>query len=244
MNQVAVITGAANGIGAATARRMLEDGYEVVGLDREPGDIDGVTFYEFDVRQTDQHAALVSKIQAEHGKISAFANIAGAAAPTTMADITLEELQQHMAVFVEGVVFLSIAVGNCMTANGGGRIVNVSSTGSFAAMPSFLAYNSAKGALDAASRTLAQELAPKNVLLNIVAPGFVRTKMSNDPATGINEADTEAFQTDYVNTGRLPIGRTADPAEVAEPIAFLLSERNTYISGTTLVVDGGLTSTM
>ncbi|MFF1832500.1 SDR family NAD(P)-dependent oxidoreductase [Paenarthrobacter sp. NPDC058040] len=243
MKQVAVITGAANGIGAATARRMLADGYEVVGLDREPGAIEGVTFYEFDVTRTAEIDALLDRIEDKHGKITAFANIAGAAAPTTMSTITPEALQRHMAIFVEGAIFLSISAGNRMADNGGGRIVNVSSTGATAAMPSFLAYNAAKGALDAASRTLAQELAPRNVLLNVVAPGFVRTRMSN-LEDGVNEADTEEFKTDFVNNGRLPIARTAEPSEVAEPIAFLLSERNTYISGATLVVDGGLTSTM
>ena len=244
MKKVAVITGAANGIGAATARRMVEDGFDVVGLDREPGQIDGVTFYQFDVTKTDAHDELLDRIEDKHGNIAAFANIAGAASPTTMADITLDTLRKQMAIFVEGAVFLSVSAGRRMAKTGGGRIVNVSSTGAFAAMPSFLAYNTAKGALDAASRTLAQELAPQNVLLNVVSPGFVRTRMSNDPDTGVNEADSEWFQTQFVESGRLPIARTAEPSEIAEPIAFLLSERNTYISGETLVVDGGLTSTM
>lgn len=244
MKQLAVITGAANGIGAATARLLVKDGYRVVGLDREPGNIEGVTFYEFDVTRVSEHDAMLDQIEAKHGRISAFANVAGAAHPTPTADIIPEDPRSHMAIFLEGAVFLSIAVGRRMAENGGGRIVNVTSTASFAAMPSFLAYNAAKGALDAASRTLAQELAPRKVLLNLVAPGFVRTRMSNDPETGVNEADTESFKNDYVDNARLPIGRTAEPSELAAPVAFLLSERNTYVSGETLVVDGGLTSTM
>lgn len=244
MSKVAVVTGAANGIGAATARLLVEDGYKVVGLDRQPGSIEGVTFYEFDVTHVDEHDALLDRIERENGTIAAFANIAGAYSYTTMADMTLETFRKQLAVFLEGAVFLSRAVGLRMMKNGGGRIVNISSTASFAAMANSLAYNTAKGGLDAASRSLALELAPHNVLLNVVAPGFVRTRMSNDPESGVNEADTDWFKNDFAGSGRLPIGRTAEPTEIAAPIVFLLSDRNTYISGETLVVDGGMTSTV
>ena len=244
MSKVAVVTGAANGIGAATARLLVEDGYKVIGLDRQPGSIDGVTFYEFDVTQVDDHDALLDRIESEHGTITSFANIAGAYSYTTMADMALEDFRKQLAVFLEGAVFLSRAVGLRMIENGGGRIVNISSTASFSAMPNSLAYNTAKGGLDAASRSLALELAPHNVLLNVVAPGFVRTQMSNDPDSGLNEADTEWFKNDFAGSGRLPIARSAEPSEIAGPIVFLLSDRNTYISGETLVVDGGMTSSI
>ncbi|MFB7329213.1 SDR family NAD(P)-dependent oxidoreductase [Streptomyces sp. NPDC056190] len=244
MKKVAVVTGAANGIGAATARLLVKDGYDVVGLDREPGDIEGVTFIKFDVTNVEEHDALLGRIESEHGPIAALANVAGAYAYTTMADMTVEEFRKQLAVFLEGAVLLSRAAGMRMMKRGGGRIVNVTSTASTAAMPNSLAYNTAKGGLDAASRSLALELAPHGVLLNLVAPGFVRTRMSNDPESGVNEADTDWFQTDFVDNGRLPIGRTSEPEEIAAPIAFLLSDRNTYISGTTLMVDGGSTSSI
>ena len=244
INLTAVVTGAANGIGRATARLLVEDGYTVVGLDREPIEEDGVHGYEFDVTDEGGHAAMLDQIEAEHGAIVALANVAGAYTYTSMADMRAEDFRTQLAVFLEGAVFLSRAVGLRMASRKAGRIVNVSSTSATHAMPASLAYNTAKGGLDAASRSLAQELAASNVLVNVVAPGFVRTRMSNDPATGVNEADTTVFKTVYVDGGQLPIGRTAEPAEIAAPIAFLLSERNTYISGTVLVVDGGLTSTL
>ncbi|MGC7100681.1 SDR family NAD(P)-dependent oxidoreductase [Amycolatopsis lurida] len=244
MSNVAVVTGAANGIGAETAKLLVKDGYTVVGLDRELGNVEGVTFYEFDVTQVDVHDAVLERIEAEQGPITGLANVAGAFVPTNVETMTLEQLRRQLTVFLEGAVFLARAAGARMARAGGGRIVNVSSTGSFAAMPDALAYSTAKGGLDAATRSLALELTRRNVLVNVVAPGFVRTRMSSDPETGVNEADTDWFKTDFVDNGRLPIGRTADPSEVAAAIVFLLSDRNTYISGATLVVDGGLTSTM
>jgi NAD(P)-dependent dehydrogenase (short-subunit alcohol dehydrogenase family) len=244
VSNVAVVTGAANGIGAETAKLLVKDGYVVVGLDREPGDIEGVTFYDFDVTQVDQHGAVLERIEAEHGPISALANVAGAFVPTNVETLTLDLFRKQLTVFLEGAVFLAQAAGLRMAKAGGGRIVNVSSTASFSAMPEAIAYNTAKGGVDAASRSLALELTRQNVLVNVVAPGFVRTRMSSDPETGLNEADTDWFKTDFVDNGRLPIGRTADPAEVATAIVFLLSDRNTYISGATLVVDGAMTSTM
>lgn len=242
--KVAVVTGAANGIGSATAQMLVKDGYEVIGLDREPGKTDQVTFYKVDITQIDRHNLILDEIESRHGPISAFVNAAGAYAYTTVADITHAEFYKQLSVFLDGAVFLSRSVGLRMVKRGGGRIVNVSSTASFSAMPNSLAYNTAKGGLDAATRSLALEFAAHNVLINIVAPGFVRTRMSTDPVTGINEADVNSFRPLFVESGRLPIGRTAEPEEIAGPIVFLLSERNTYISGETLVVDGGLTSTM
>lgn len=244
MSNVVVVTGAANGIGAETAKLLVQDGYTVVGLDREPGDIEGVTFYAFDVTQVDQHSAVLDRIEAEHGPISALANVAGAFVATSLETMTLDQLRKQLAVFLEGAVFLARTAGLRMAKGDGGRIVNVSSTASFSAMPDALAYNTAKGGLDAATRSIALELTRQNVLVNVVAPGFVRTRMSSDPETGLNEAETDWFKTDFVDNGRLPIGRTADPSEVAAAIVFLLSNRNTYISGATLVVDGGMTSTM
>lgn len=244
MSKVAVVTGAANGIGEATARLLVEDGYTVVGFDREPGSIPGVTFYDCDVTGIERHEPLLDRVEAEHGPIDAFANVAGAYSYTNMIDMTIDVFRRQLAVFLEGAVFLSRGVGLRMIKRRSGRIVNVSSTSATHAMASSLAYNTAKGALEAASRSLALELAPHNVLVNIVEPGFVRTRMSNDPESGVNEADTDWFKSQFAETGRLPIKRTAEPAEIAGPIVFLLSPRNTYMSGATVVVDGGLTSTI
>ncbi|MFF1831066.1 SDR family NAD(P)-dependent oxidoreductase [Paenarthrobacter sp. NPDC058040] len=238
-----VVTGAANGIGAATAELLVKDGYTVVGLDLEPITAEGVHGYRFDVTDIDGHKALLDEIEEKHGNIQGLANVAGAYSYTAVADLTVEMFRKQLAVFLEGAVFLAREAGLRMAARGSGRIVNVSSTAAFQAMPNSFAYTAGKGGLDAATRALALDLASSNVLVNIVAPGFVKTRMSNDPETGINEADTEYFRS-LVENRHLPISRTSAPEEIAGPIAFLLSDRNTYISGATLVVDGGLTTAL
>jgi NAD(P)-dependent dehydrogenase (short-subunit alcohol dehydrogenase family) len=238
---VAVVTGAANGIGAATARLLVEDGYDVVGLDVEQIQLQGVHGYHFDVTALDRIQPLVDEIERTHGPIKALANVAGAYQFVGLADLTPAEFRKPLAVFIEGPLFLSRAVGLRMAGRGSGRIVMVSSTAATQPMAGAIGYNAAKGGLDAAARSLAKELAPSNVLVNVLAPGAVRTRLSNDPETGVNEADTEEFAA-LIKYGHLPIGRTAEPEEIAGPLVFLLSERNTYLSGATVVVDGGMTA--
>ena len=126
-----------------------------------------------------------------------------------------------------------------MAANGGGRIVNITSIHAQNSERLALAYDAAKGGLEAATRTLAIELGERGVLVNSVAPGFVRTRMSI--VNGQSELDTDWFQDGYVKSGRLPLGREADPGEIAPVVAFLLSAENTYVSGARIVVDGALT---
>jgi NAD(P)-dependent dehydrogenase (short-subunit alcohol dehydrogenase family) len=129
-----------------------------------------------------------------------------------------------------------------MAARGeGGRIVNVSSVNGFLGLNRASHYNSAKGALDQLTRTLAVELAPHGILVNGVAPGFVETPMA--VMDGVNYHQTEEFQEFYVRRRRIPLARQCEPEEVAEAVAFLASPRNTYITGHTIVVDGGLSIT-
>jgi NAD(P)-dependent dehydrogenase (short-subunit alcohol dehydrogenase family) len=123
----------------------------------------------------------------------------------------------------------------------GGRIVNISSVNAFLGAPLSSHYNSAKGAIDQLTRCLAVELAPHGILVNGVAPGFVETPMA--VVEGVNEHDTPDFQAFYVQRRRIPLARPAQPEEIAEAVAFLASTRCTYITGQTIVVDGGLTAT-
>jgi 3-oxoacyl-[acyl-carrier protein] reductase len=126
-----------------------------------------------------------------------------------------------------------------MARHGGGRIVNVSSIHGMNSERTALAYDAAKGGLEAATRTLALELGEHDVLVNSVAPGFVRTRMS--VVNGQNELETDWFREGYVESGRLPVRRPAEPGEMASVIAFLLSADNTYVSGARIVADGALT---
>jgi NAD(P)-dependent dehydrogenase (short-subunit alcohol dehydrogenase family) len=232
-----VVTGAANGIGAAIAERLRSDGHPVVGLDMEPCAIGPSRIV--DVAEIDGHERLIASICEEHGAIWGLANVAGVVIPEAIADLTVAAYRRQLGVMLDGPVWLARAAGLHMGANGGGRIVNITSIHAQNSERRVLAYDAAKGGLEAATRTLAIELGERGVLVNSVAPGFVRTRMSI--VDGQSELDTDWFRDGYVKSGRLPLGREADPGEIAPVVAFLLSGDNTYVSGARIVVDGALT---
>ena len=235
---VAIVTGAANGIGRATAERLRDDGFAVAGLDLEPVTSDGVAPYACDVAELEGHDALVARIEDELGPVAALANVAGTFTPEAVGELTVAAYRRQLAVMLDGPVWLARAAGLRMAARGEGRIVNVTSVHAQAGEERSLSYDAAKAGLAAATRTLAIELGPRGVLVNSLAPGFVRTRMS--VVDGQDELDSDWFRTIYVENGKLPLRRPAEPREIASAIAYLLSPDNTYVTGHALVADGGL----
>jgi 3-oxoacyl-[acyl-carrier protein] reductase len=238
---VAVVTGAANGIGRATAERLRDDGFTVAGLDLEPVQLDRVHGYACDVAAIEGHDALMGRIEDELGPITALVNVAGFFTPHPLAGLTAETYRRHLAVMLDGPVFLARAAGLRMATRGGGRIVNVTSIHSTHGEEASLAYDAAKAGLEAATRTMAIELGPHGVLVNALAPGFVRTRLS--VVDGVDELQSDWFRTVYQEHRKLPLRRAAEPSEVAAAVAHLVSADNTYVTGATLRVDGGLTVT-
>ena len=129
-----------------------------------------------------------------------------------------------------------------MAATGGGRIVNITSVHSHLVERGSTAYAVGKAALDHLTRCLAVEFAPQGILVNAVAPGFVDTPMSR--VTGVNELETDAFKTNFIANGRIPLRRAAQPEEIAVPVLFLASRENTYVTGQVIIADGGLSLTL
>ncbi len=234
---VAIVTGATNGIGAAVAERLTADGHTVVGLDIEPGP--GIV--ACDVAAIEGHDALVASIEAEHGPVAVLVNVAGVAMPQPLRDLSPATYRRQIAVLLDGPVFLARAAGIRMAERGWGRIVNITSVHASVSERNSLAYDAAKGGLEAATRTLAIELGPSGVLVNSVAPGFVRTRMSI--VDGVDELAGSWFQDRYRDGGLLPLQRACEPSEVASAVSHLVSADNTYITGARIVVDGGLTVT-
>jgi NAD(P)-dependent dehydrogenase (short-subunit alcohol dehydrogenase family) len=152
-----------------------------------------------------------------------------------------EDWRKLLAVNLDAVFFLSQAVGQQMVYQGGGRIVNVASIMAYLTAPDTVHYNAAKAGVVQITRTLAVELAPSNVLVNALAPGFIRTPMSI--VRGVDETETEFFLTFYVQHRRIPLARPGHPSEVASAALFLASDDCQYITGHVLVVDGGLSVT-
>jgi len=239
---VALVTGAANGIGCAIALRLRDDGFRVAAADIEPVELpDGVTGYELDVSDLEALEPLVSRIEQHVGPLAALVNVAGICLPEPVDRLTLDAYRRQHAVLMDGPVWLARTAGLRMAARGYGRIVNITSVHASVGEPGTLAYDSAKAGLEAATRTLAIELGPRGVIVNSVAPGFVRTRMS--VVNGVNELDSAWFRDIYQGHGKLPLRRPAEPGEIAGAVSYLVSADNTYCTGQRLVVDGGLTVT-
>jgi NAD(P)-dependent dehydrogenase (short-subunit alcohol dehydrogenase family) len=232
-----VVTGAGNGIGAAVAGRLRDDGHLVIGLDVEPCAFS--PSLAVDVADIEAHEGLIAAIAAEHGRIWGLVNVAGIFIPEAVADLTVAAYRRQLGVMLDGPIWLARAAGLHMAAHGGGRIVNVTSIHATHSERTALSYDAAKGGLEAATRTLAIELGSRGVLVNSLAPGFVRTRMS--VVDGQDELESDWFRTGYVESGRLPVRRPAEPGEIASVVSFLLSVENSYVSGARIVADGALT---
>lgn len=261
---VALVTGAANGIGRAIAERLRDDGFAVAaayveaggqpaggeapagdgpGGEAQAGETAGaaagqIVPYTADVADLDGHDRLLDRVEDELGSLSALVNVAGISVPEPVAKLTLAAYRRQHAVMLDGPVWLARTAGLRMAARHFGRIVNITSVHATNGEAASLAYDTAKAGLEAATRTLAIELGPCGVLVNSVAPGFVRTRMSI--VDGRDETESEWFRQVYLEHGRLPLRRAAQPAEIAATVSHLVSADNTYLTGQRVVVDGGL----
>src|SRR5262249_14306462 len=164
---VAMVTGAAHGIGRAIALRLRDDGFRVAAADIEPvGPAAGVTGYPLDVADLDAHEPLLGRIEQELGPLAALVNVAGHSGPQPIDKPNLGPYRRQHAVLMDGPVWLARSAGLRMAARGSGRIVNITSIHSTNGEVASLAYDSAKAGLEAATRTLAIELGPRGVLVN------------------------------------------------------------------------------
>jgi 3-oxoacyl-[acyl-carrier protein] reductase len=239
---VALVTGAANGLGRAIAARLRDDGFRVAGADIELADPDrGIAPYHLDVADLGAHEAVLDHVEHELGPLSVLVNVAGISVPEPIDRLTVAAYRRQLAVMLDGPVWLARGAGLRMASRGAGRIVSITSIHSSNSEVGSLAYDCAKAGLEAATRTLAIELAPRGVLVNSLAPGFVRTRMS--VVNGVDELESDWFRDIYVSHGRLPMRRAAEPGEIAATVSHLVSPENTYLTGQRVVVDGGLTVT-
>jgi NAD(P)-dependent dehydrogenase (short-subunit alcohol dehydrogenase family) len=249
--KVALVTGAARGIGRAVAEVFVREGAAVMIADLPTSDGEAAAaalratgvqaeFIAADVTQ--DAAAMVAATVARFGRLDILVNNAGIFYNADALVTPFDEWQKAFDVIFYGALHCSRAAGKVMVAQGqGGRIVNVSSVNAFLGMAQSSHYNTAKGAVDQLTRCLAVEWAPHGILVNGVAPGFVETPMA--VVNGVNEHTTPDFQEIYVRRRRIPLARPAQPEEIAAVVCFLASDRCTYITGHTIVVDGGLSIT-
>ena len=237
-DRIALITGAARGIGLATAKRFLAEGWRVALLD-----IDGETLARSvtalgepertlaltcDVALSDQVEAAAAQVKQRFGRLDALVNNAGHAVFKPALDTTLAEFQRTLDVNLTGPFLMTKAAVPLMSK--GGSIVNITSISGLRASALRIAYGTSKAALAHMTRQLALELSVLGIRVNAVAPGPVDTAM----AKAVHSA---AIRADYHDA--IPLGRYGLEEELAEAVFFLCSERASYITGQTLAVDGG-----
>jgi NAD(P)-dependent dehydrogenase (short-subunit alcohol dehydrogenase family) len=232
-----LVTGVASGIGASVADALRSRGDRVFGVDFQGGD-----WLQADLSVPAERERVIAATLAELGGIDVLVNVAGIYRSTPFGSSDVEDWRKVWAINLEAPLSLMSLAFESMRAQQFGRVVNITSVHANFSRQDALAYDVGKAGLEAATRSFALTGAEHGILANAVAPGFVRTQMSlNDQ--GVDEADTEEFRSQYVETGRLPLRRASMPNEIAEAVLWLSGRSNTYTTGQTLTVDGGLTAT-
>jgi NAD(P)-dependent dehydrogenase (short-subunit alcohol dehydrogenase family) len=249
--KVAIVTGAAQGIGAAIASEFAKEGAVVYAVDKgahvETASVSirqagGKAFgCQLDITDHQMYAALVTRIAEAHGHIDILVNNAGIAYYEELLSSSLEHWREIQAVNLEAQYIGCKLVAPHMIKSGWGRIVNIASTQAVATEATVGAYTASKGAIVSFTKSLAVELAPYGINANAIAPGCIHTPMSI--INGVDETTTEYFQTWYVGKRKIPLARAGRPEEIARAAVFLASDDASYVTGHTLVADGGLTIT-
>jgi len=175
------------------------------------------------------------------GRIDILVNNAGIFRSSTILEDTLDDWREVVEVNLEAVYLSSKLVAPTMVGQGSGRIINIASVAGLASRGNVGSYNASKGGVIALTKSLAVELAPYNIAVNAIAPGFMRTAMMR--SDGVDLTTTEDFRGLYVHKRRIPMARTGEPEDVAGAVVFLASDYCRYMTGQVLIVDGGLMST-
>ncbi len=243
-----LISGASSGIGKATVQRFAAEGCDVCLTARREELLqqvrDGLPAGEHLVCPGDySHPQTAERIRAaiaEHwGRVDVLVNCAGLYEPVDPFTATMAEWRRQMDILINGAVYLTRAAVSLMP--DGGRIIHITSIHGERVEKGLSSYAMAKAAINQYCRALAVELAPRNILVNAIAPGFVDTPMS--VVNGVNELESAWFRANYVEGHHLPLKRAAQPEEIAGVAWFLAGPDSSYITGQVLTVDGGLTLT-
>jgi NAD(P)-dependent dehydrogenase (short-subunit alcohol dehydrogenase family) len=241
-DRVAVVTGGGGGIGLEIGRALHAAGAAVVAaeIDAKTGraaaeELEG-DFVHTDVTDPDSVRGMVQEVLSEHGKIDVFVNNAGIAHNVPAEEMSDEQWRRMLSINLDGVFWCCREAGRAMLERGSGAIVNIASmSGMVSNHPQPQAhYNASKAGVIMLTKSLAGEWASRGVRVNSISPGYVRT-----PLTELGMSNPEWRDVWLSST---PMGRIAEPREIAPAVVFLASDASRYATGTNLVIDGGYTS--
>ena len=247
--RTAVVTGGASGIGRGCAFRLAEESYRVAVVDideaggrqvaariREDG---GEAFFlEADIGEPDAFKTVVSAVSARWGALHVMVNNAGLDYHEPLPEMTVAAWDRCVAVDLRSAAFAAQAASEIMERSGGGSIINIASVMAWYTFPGYSAYTASKAGLIGLTKTLSLELGPKGIRVNAIAPGFIDTGAWERVLADLDDPAGFAASVSALH----PLGRRGKPADIAAAVAFLAGEDASFITGHTLVVDGGLTA--
>ncbi len=239
--KVAIITGAAQGMGEKHAIRFVKEGAKVVVTDiqDEAGQKladslgENAMYMHLDVTSEENWAEVVAKTEEKYGPVTTLVNNAGYGKFLPMDMLTPADFERHIKINYIGIVLGMKAVVGSMRKAGNGSIINISSVDGVRGASTGTAYCGAKHAVEGLTKAACVEYGPENIRVNCINPGIIKTPMS--------EADADPALVEFLKQMEkgIPLKRRAEPEEVSGPVAFLASDDSSYISGTSIIVDGG-----
>lgn len=240
--RVVIVTGGSRGLGAGIVDSYLAAGDRVATCARsitpeveawlaDPALAGRVLFETADLTKSTEADRFVKRVVAEWGRVDALINNAGVARDGILGMFSDDDIDTVVDLNIKGTLYVTRAVSRRMLAKRSGSIVNISSVVGRSGYRGLAAYSASKAALDGMTRSLARELGSRGITVNAIASGYLRTEMSH----GLDEEQLQQI------VRRTPAGRLGEPDDIARACQFLTDPRNSYVTGTVLVVDGGLT---
>jgi NAD(P)-dependent dehydrogenase (short-subunit alcohol dehydrogenase family) len=251
LNKKVIVTGGSRGIGAGIVKRLFNEGAEIIIADikedlattlMESLDSEKINFVHTDLSKEEEIINLIDFAKNKWGALDILINNAGIEDGFMLSDQSYEKYRKTMRVNLDAPFLCSKYALPLLEKSQSGRIIMISSIQGVRGYKGNISYNTAKGGLINMTRVLAVELAEKNILVNSVAPGFINTPMSV-MKDGNLEWDTDWFKDVYLKYEKLPMGRYGHPDDIAGAVYFFCSEDSKYVTGQTLLVDGGVSVT-